>query len=62
MATYYYGINAGKGIDTAVVGTSTNSTDIEITFDDTKVADKQTLLNAIENLEAFITNQLFKPL
>jgi hypothetical protein len=61
MVTYYYGINGGKGIDTAVVGTSTNSTGIEIVVDGTKVTDKQAVLNAVENLEAYITSQPFIP-
>lgn len=61
MANYYYGINKGKGKDTAVVGTSTNTTDIEIFVNGTNVTDKQSVLAAIENLEAFITEQGFPP-
>ena len=61
MTMYYYGINGGKGIDSALVDTSTNSTGVEIVVDGTKITDKHTLLNAIENLEAFITNQKFTP-
>lgn len=58
---YYYSINVGKNLDTAVVATSTNSTDVEIVVNATNVTDREALLVALENLEGFIINQNFPP-
>lgn len=62
MASNYYGINAGKNADTAVVASSTNSTDVEIRYDTTNVTSREQLLIAIDNLKNFILQQTFAPL
>jgi hypothetical protein len=62
VTTYYYGINEGKNRDTAVVGTSTNSTDVEITVNGANVTDKQAAKIAIENLIDYIVQLGFPPL
>lgn len=58
---YYYGVNKGKNLDTAVVGTSTNTTDVEIVVNATNVTDKVALLVALEALEAFIVKSNYPP-
>lgn len=59
MADYYYGVNKGKNQDTAAVGTSTNSTDVEIRIKDTVT--RQEALNAVNNLINYILTQNFPP-
>jgi hypothetical protein len=59
MASAYYGLDAGKNADSAEVGSSTNSTDIEIRADMTKVLSREALLVGIDNLKAFILEQSF---
>jgi len=61
MATFYYGLNKGQRQENVVVGTSTNSTDIEITINGTNVTSQQDALNAIENIENFIAQYKFPP-
>lgn len=58
---YYYGINKGQNEYTAVVGTSTNSTDVEIVVNQTNVTDRQALKVALENLMNFILRQNYPP-
>ena len=58
---YYYGVNKGKNIDTVVVGTSTNNTDVEIVVNATNVTDREALLIAMEALEGFIINYKYPP-
>ena len=58
---YYYGINKGQNEYTAVVGTSTNSTDVEIVVNATNVTDRQALKVALENLMNFILRQNYPP-
>jgi len=54
MASVFYGINRGKNFETAVVGSSTNSTDVEIRVDSTKILSREELFEAIEQLENYI--------
>lgn len=61
MTTYYYGVNKGKNLDTAVVGTSTNSTDVEISVNGANVTDKQAAKVAIEVLLDYLTMLPFTP-
>lgn len=58
---YYYGINKGANEYTAVVGTSTNSTDVEIVVNSTNVTDRQSLKVALENLLNFIIRSNWPP-
>lgn len=62
MTNYYYGINKGKNLDTAVVNTSTNSTDVEVNVNGANVTDKQTVLLALNNLIDYIVQLGFPPL
>lgn len=59
---YYYSINKGKNRDTAVVATSTNSTDVEIVVNQANVTDRTALKVALENLLDFIVSQPYPPL
>ena len=54
MASVYYGINRGKNFETAVVASSTSSTDVEIRVDSTKILSREELFEAIEQLENYI--------
>ena len=58
---YYYGINKGASEATAAVGTSTNSTDVEIVVNATNVTDRQSLLISLERLVNFILQQNYPP-
>lgn len=62
MASNYYGINAGKNADSAVVANATSATDVEIRYDTTNVTSREQLLLAIDNLKNFILQQPFAPL
>ena len=59
MAQVYYGINLGKNQDTAVVGTSTNSTDLELRVDTSKIVNREDAYQLIENLWNFVLSQNF---
>lgn len=58
---YYYGINKGENEYQAVVGTSTNSTDVEIVVNATNITTREALLVALEKLENFIIRQNYPP-
>lgn len=58
-ANLFVGINLGQNLNQVVSNTSTNGTDIEIAVDTTKVASRNDLLVALENLEAFIVQQTY---
>lgn len=60
MADYYYGINKGLNEYTATVGTSTQSTTIEVRVNDT-VTTRQEVINALRSLENFLTRQNYPP-
>ena len=51
MASNYYGVNLDQPLEKVVVATSTNSTDIELRVDLTKIATKQQILEAVESIE-----------
>lgn len=57
MATAYYALNYGQNQDSAVVASSTNSKDIEISVNLANVPNREAALAAIENLENFILTQ-----
>lgn len=59
MASNYYGINLNGSIESAVVGTSTNSTDIELRVDTSKITNKEQIFEAIENLEGALLRFAF---
>lgn len=55
MATYYFGINYGEGLQSVTQSSSSTSKDIEVVINTTaNVPNKNDLLVAIENLEAAI--------
>ena len=62
MTNYYIGINQGQNEYQAVVGTSTNSTDIEININGANVPDRQSVLIAMEKLEQYILRLPWTPL
>lgn len=62
MTNYYIGINQGQNEYQAVVGTSTNSTDIEININGANVPDRQSVLTAMEKLEQYILRLPWTPL
>jgi hypothetical protein len=56
MATYFFGINYGEGLQSVTQSASTTSKDIEVAINTTaNVPTKNDLLVALENLEAAIT-------
>lgn len=59
MAQVYYGINLGKNQDSAVVNTSTNSTDLELRVDTSKIVNREDALQLVENLWNFVLGQNF---
>jgi hypothetical protein len=59
MAQVYYGVNRGKNFESAAVGTSTNSTDVEIRIDTSKVFTREEAYEAIEQLESFILQNVY---
>lgn len=59
MAQVYYGINLGKNQDSAVVNTSTNSTDLELRIDTSKIVNREDAYQLIENLWNFVLGQNF---
>lgn len=59
MAQVYYGINLGKNQDAAVVNTSTNSTDLELRVDTSKIVNREDALQLVENLWNFLLGQNF---
>jgi hypothetical protein len=62
VTNYFYGINQGQNEYQAVVGTSTNSTDIEVNVNGANVPDKQSVLLALEKLEEYIMRLNYTPL
>jgi len=61
VTNYYFGIGKGKNSDTAVVNTSTNSTDIEVFVNGANVTDKQTVKNGLRNLIDYLTKLGWPP-
>lgn len=61
MATRFYGLNRGQQLKDVVVGTSTNSTNIEITVNDAVNLTQQNIDTLIETLQQFIYNQRATP-
>lgn len=59
MATVYYGLDVGQNADKAIVGSATNSTDIEVTADLSTVTSREQLLVGLDNLKNFILEQPF---
>lgn len=57
MAQVYYGLNLGQNLDSAVVNTSTNSTDVEVRVNTSNVAYRNDLIIALRNLLEFIDVQ-----
>lgn len=57
MASVYYGLNRGQPIESVKIGTATNSTDVEVRVDTTKVTSRADLLLALYNIEAQILKQ-----
>jgi hypothetical protein len=62
VANYFYGINKGQNEYQAVVGTSTNSVDIELNVNGTNVTTKQDIVNALKKLKNYILRLPFTPL
>jgi hypothetical protein len=60
MASYYYGINQGANEYSAAVGTSTNSTEVELVVVDT-VTSKQAVITALEKLLNFVIRSNYPP-
>jgi hypothetical protein len=61
MSNYYYGMNKGQEYKDAVVGTSTNSTGIEIFVTGASFTEKIDVLRALEQLEDFIIKSNYPP-
>ena len=61
MANAYYGINQGQSTYQAVVGSSTNSTDVEINVNLANVPAKEDLILALERLTDFIVRTNYTP-
>lgn len=60
--TLYYGINEGDDeYEAAVSSSASTSKEVEIVVNDTVVSDRQSLLNALENLRNFILRQNYPP-
>lgn len=59
MAQVYYGVNRGKNFESAAVGTSTNSTDVEIRVNTSTVLAREELYEAIRQLENFILQNVY---
>jgi hypothetical protein len=57
MTVAYYALNYGQNQDSAVVASSTNSKDLEIAVDLSKVPNREAALVLVENLENFILTQ-----
>jgi hypothetical protein len=56
MATYFFGINYGDGLQSVTQSASTTGKDIEVAINTTaNVPTKNDLLVALENLESAIT-------
>ena len=51
MASNFYGVNLDQPLEKVVVATSTNSSDIELRVDLTKVATKQQVFEAVESIQ-----------
>lgn len=51
MASNFYGVNLDQPLEKVVVATSTNSTDIELRVDLTKIVSKQQILEAVESIQ-----------
>lgn len=60
--TLYYGINEGDNeYEAAVSSSASTSKEVEIVVNDTVVADRQSLVTALENLKNFILRQNYPP-
>lgn len=57
MAKVYYGLNKGQPIESVVIGTVSNGTDVEVSVDTTKATGREDLLLALANIEAQILKQ-----
>jgi len=62
MANYFYGINKGQNEYQAVVGTSTNSVDVELKVNGANVAAKQDIMSALKQLKNYVLRLPFTPL
>lgn len=51
MASNFYGVNLDQPLEKVVVATSTNSTDIELRVDLTKITSKQQVFEAVESIQ-----------
>lgn len=61
MANYYYGINKGQRQEDVVVGTSTNSTGMELFITGTSFLTREEALTALENIENFLLQNIYPP-
>lgn len=62
MANYYYGLNQGQGEFSAVVGSSTGSTDVELFVNGTTAGiGRQQVLMAIQFIQDFMLQMAWPP-
>ncbi len=61
MTTYYYGLNRGQRMEDVVVGTSTNSTDIELAVNGANIPAQGDAAALVEVLEGFLAQAKFPP-
>ena len=58
-ANLFIGVNRGQNLNQVVSNTSTNSTDIEVAIDTSKLASREDALLLLEQIEAFLTQQAY---
>lgn len=54
-ANLFIGVNRGQNLNQVVSNTSTNSTDIEVAIDTSKLANREDALLLLEQIEAKLT-------
>lgn len=59
MAQVYYGVNLGQHDDAVAIATSTNSTDVELRVDTSKIASREQLNELVDTLVQQVGKQNF---
>jgi len=59
MASKYYGVNRDKPLESVVVSASTNSTDVELRVDTSKIKSRQEVYDAVESIKNALLRFVF---
>lgn len=59
MASVYYGVNLGQHDADVAIGTSTNSTDVELRVDTSKITTREQVNELVATLHAQVLKQAF---